>query len=137
MIGGRIPQRASEVTSGLGVVVRALPTGSVTSGNGQPSESDVVDDHIRLRQHQKAAITCNGIRIGSGHVMHPGQTECCETVDISSCGTQLSSGRGPSEMISDHRTHSDREVLVKGVGERAASDPSVGTLAAGLFGSGR
>jgi hypothetical protein len=40
-------------------------------------------------------------------------------------------------MISDHRTHSDREVLVKGVGERAASDPSVGTLAAGLFGSGR
>jgi hypothetical protein len=30
---GRIPQGASKVPDGLGVVVGALPTGSVTSGN--------------------------------------------------------------------------------------------------------
>ena len=54
--GGRIPERAFKVSSGLGVVMRTLATGSVTSGNGQPSESDVVHDHIRLRQHQIAAI---------------------------------------------------------------------------------
>jgi hypothetical protein len=29
-----------------------LPTGSVTSGNRQPATSDVVHDHVRLRQHQ-------------------------------------------------------------------------------------
>ena len=47
--GSRIPEGASQVSSGLGVVVRALPTRSVTSGNRQPSESDFVHDHIRLR----------------------------------------------------------------------------------------
>jgi hypothetical protein len=49
---GRIPEAASKVASGLSVVVRALPTGSVASGDRQPSESDVVHDHIRLRQHR-------------------------------------------------------------------------------------
>jgi hypothetical protein len=34
------------------VVVGALLAGGVTSGNRQPPESDVVHDHIRLRQHQ-------------------------------------------------------------------------------------
>jgi hypothetical protein len=48
---GRIPERAFQVASGLGVVVGALPTGSVASGNLKPAEPDVVHDHIRLRQH--------------------------------------------------------------------------------------
>jgi hypothetical protein len=53
---GRIPEGASKVPGSLGVVVRAFPTGSLSSGNGQPSESDVIDDHIRLHQHQIVAI---------------------------------------------------------------------------------
>jgi hypothetical protein len=53
---GRIPEGALEVPSCLGVVVGALPTSSVTSCKPQPSESDVVDDHIRLRQHQIVAV---------------------------------------------------------------------------------
>jgi hypothetical protein len=56
----RIPRRASEIASGLSVVVLVLATGSVASGNRQPSESDIVHDHIRLRQHQIVAITCIG-----------------------------------------------------------------------------
>jgi hypothetical protein len=36
---GRIPEGASQVSSGLGVVVRTLPTSTVTSSNPQPSES--------------------------------------------------------------------------------------------------
>jgi hypothetical protein len=37
---GRMAEGAFKVPSGLGVVVRALPTGSVTAGNRQPSESE-------------------------------------------------------------------------------------------------
>jgi hypothetical protein len=44
------------VPSGLGVVVGALPTGSRSSGNRQPSEPGVVHDHIRLGQHEIGAI---------------------------------------------------------------------------------
>ena len=65
---GRIPEGASKVPSGLGVVVRVLPTGSVISCNRQPSESDVVHDHIRLRQHQIVAVACIGVHIGARHV---------------------------------------------------------------------
>jgi hypothetical protein len=36
----RIPKGSFKVASGLGVVLGALPAGSVISGNGQPSESD-------------------------------------------------------------------------------------------------
>jgi hypothetical protein len=61
----RIPEGALEVPSGLGVVVRTLPTSSVTSCNPQPPESDVVHDHIRLRQHQVAVIACVGVGIGA------------------------------------------------------------------------
>ena len=62
------------------MVVRALPTGSVTAGNRQPSESYVIHDHIRLRQHQMVAIACTGGLIGSRHVEHTGPTEGGETV---------------------------------------------------------
>ena len=71
---GRIPERAFKVPSGLGVVVRALPTGSVSSCNRQPSESDVVHDHIRFRQHQMVAIACIGVRLRTRHMKHAGTT---------------------------------------------------------------
>jgi hypothetical protein len=45
-------ERSSKVPSGLGMIVGALPTGSVTACNRKPPEPDVVHDHIRLRQHQ-------------------------------------------------------------------------------------
>ena len=99
------------------MVVGALPTGSVTSCNRQPSESDVVHDHIRLRQHQIVAIACIGVRIGARHVKHTGTTEGGETVGGSSCGSELSPGGGSTEMISDGCTDANRKVLVKGVGE--------------------
>ena len=99
------------------MVVRALPTGSVTSGNPQPSESDVVHDHIRLRQHQIVAITCIGVRIGARHMEHAGTTEGGETVGGSSCSSQLSPGGRSAEMISDGRSDANRKVLIKCVGE--------------------
>ena len=65
--GGRIPERAFQVSSGLGVVMRTLATGSFTSGNLKPAEPDVVHDHIRPCERGIAAITCIGVRIGAGH----------------------------------------------------------------------
>jgi hypothetical protein len=50
-----------KLPSGLCLVLRALPTGSVTSRNPQPAEPDVVHDHIRLRQHKIVAIPYIGV----------------------------------------------------------------------------
>ena len=71
---GRILEQASKVPQVLCVVVRVLPTGSVISCNCQPSESDVVHDHIRLRQHQVVAVACTGVHIGARRVEHAGTT---------------------------------------------------------------
>ena len=81
---GRIPERASEVPSGLGVVVGTPPTGNVTSCNPQPSEPDIVHDHIRLRQHQIVAVAAIGVRIRTRHLEHAGTTQRRETVGGSS-----------------------------------------------------
>jgi hypothetical protein len=89
---GRIPERAFKVSNGLRVVVGTLPTSSLTPCDCQPSESDVVHDHIRLRQHQMVAIARIGVLIGSRHVEHAGPTEGGETVGSSSCGNKLSPG---------------------------------------------
>ena len=99
------------------MVVRALPTGSVTSCNRQPSESDVVHDHIRFRQHQMVAVACIGVRIGARHVEHAGPTEGDETVGGSSGSGEFGPGGGSTEMISDRCTDPDRKVLVKCVGK--------------------
>ena len=99
------------------MVVGALPTGSVTSCNRQPSESDVVHDHIRLRQHQIVAIACIGVRLGARHVKHAGTTEGGETVGGSSGSGELSSGGRSTEMISDGCADANRKVLVERVGE--------------------
>jgi hypothetical protein len=83
-IGGRLaiqcldldqPGTHSRVPCGLGVVVQALATGSVAAWNRQSSESRVVHDHIRHRQHQIAAVTCIVVGIGARHVKHAGKTE--------------------------------------------------------------
>jgi hypothetical protein len=114
---GRIPEGASQVPCGLGVVVGALPTGRVTSCDSQPSESDVIHDHTRLGQHQIGPITCIGVRISARHVKHTGTVGSGETVCGSSCSSQLSTGGGSSEMINDSCSDANREVLIKGVGE--------------------
>ncbi len=74
------------------MVVRALPTGSVTSCNRQPSETDVIHDHIRLRQHQIAAITRIGVPIGTRHVEHARTTEGGETMRGASGSGELGTG---------------------------------------------
>jgi hypothetical protein len=99
------------------MVVGTLRTGSVTSSNAQPSEPDVVDDHIRLRQHQVVAIACTVVTIGARHMQHAGTTEGGETVGSSSSSRQLGTGGRSTEMISDSRSNANREVLVKCVGE--------------------
>ena len=114
---GRIPERAFQVSSGLGVVMRTLATGSFTSGNLKPAEPDVVHDHIRVRQHQKGPVACIGLTIGTRHMEHAGQTDVGETVGGSSCSIQLSPGGGSTGMISDRRSDANCEVLVKRVGE--------------------
>ena len=68
----------------------AIPTGNGTSGHSQPSESDVVDDHIRLGQHQIVAITHIGVAIGALQMKRASTTEGDQTVGCSSCGSQLS-----------------------------------------------
>ena len=88
-----MPQRASKVPRGLGVVVGALPAGSVTTGNPKPSESNVVHDHIRLRQRKIAAVACVGVRIGARYMEHAGTTGSGETVRSSSGSGELSPGR--------------------------------------------
>jgi hypothetical protein len=99
------------------VVVGALPTDSGTPCNRQPSESDVIHDHIRLRQHQISAIACMIVGVGTRHVIHTGPAEGGETVGGSSASSELSPGRGSTEMISHGCTDTNRKVLVKGVGE--------------------
>jgi hypothetical protein len=63
------------------------------------------------------AIACIGVLIGSRHVQHAGTTEGSKAVGSPSGGSQLSSGRGSTEMISDRRPDTNRKVLVKGVSE--------------------
>jgi hypothetical protein len=82
LAGHRRPHSAGalKVASGLGVVVRTLAPGSVTSSNRQPPESGVVHDHIRLGEHQIVAIACNIVIIGTRHVKHSGPTPANKTV---------------------------------------------------------
>jgi hypothetical protein len=99
------------------MVVRARAAGRLASSNGQPSESDVVHNHIRLRQHQIVAITDIGISVGARHMKHVGTTESGKTVGSSPGSRQLSTRGLSSEMISDRRSDADRKMLVKSVGE--------------------
>jgi hypothetical protein len=46
-----------------------------------------------------------------------GTTQSGETVGGSSCGGELSPGRGTTEMINDRRPDANRKVLVKRFGE--------------------
>jgi hypothetical protein len=58
-----------------------LPT---TSCHRQPAESDVVHNHIWLRQHQIVAVACIVVGIGARHVEDTGTTQRGETVSGSS-----------------------------------------------------
>jgi hypothetical protein len=78
-----------------------LPTGSLISGNRQPSESDVVHDHVRLGQHEIVTITYIGVRLGTRHVKHAGTVGRTETVGGSPGSSQLSPGGRSTEMISN------------------------------------
>jgi hypothetical protein len=89
--GGRILEGPSKVPGGLSVVVSVLPTCSLTSCNRESSESDVVHDHIRLRQHQIVAVTCIVVRIVARPIELAGTPEVGETVGSSS-GSEFSSG---------------------------------------------
>ena len=92
-------------------------TTSVAAGNCESSESDIVHDHIRLRQHQIVAITYIGVRVGALHMKYTGTTESGETVGGSPGGGELSSGGRSTKMISDGCSYADRKILVKRVGE--------------------
>jgi hypothetical protein len=83
----------------------------------QPSESDVVHDHIRFSEHQIVAITGIAVGIGARHMKHAGTAGSREAVGGSPGGSQLSPGRGPTKMISHCRTDANCKVLVKRVGE--------------------
>ena len=112
-----MPEGPFKVPDGLGVVVGTLPTGSLSSCNRQPSESDVVHVHIRLRQRKIVAVACSGVRIGARYMEHAGKTGSGETVRCSSCSGELSPGRCSTEMISDGCTYTNCMVLIKGVSD--------------------
>ena len=99
------------------MVVGALPTGSLTSCNGQSSESDVVHDHVRPRQHEIGAVARVGVLFRARHVEHAGATQRGETVGCASRGGELSTAGSLTEMITDSRSDADGEVLVEGVSE--------------------
>jgi hypothetical protein len=99
------------------MIVGILPAGWISSCHRQPSESDVVHDHIRLRQHQIVAVASIGVGIGARHVQHAGTAEGGETVGGSSCGGEFSSGRRSTKVISDSCSYADCKVLIKRVGE--------------------
>jgi hypothetical protein len=109
------------------VVVWVLPASRVTSCNPQPAESDVVHDHIRLRQYQVVAVACVDVRLAR-HVKHAGTTEGGETVGGSSCGSQLGPSWGLAEMISDGCSDANRKVLIKSVGEHLLPTAQAGRL---------
>jgi hypothetical protein len=99
------------------VIVQGLAADGVAACNPESSETDVVHDHVRLSQHEIAAITGAVISIGTRHVEHPGTTRRGETVRRASRSVQLSSRGGATEMINDGRANADRKVLVKRLGE--------------------
>jgi hypothetical protein len=115
--GSRIPEGPSQVSSGLGVIVRTPSTGSVASCNRQSSEPDVVHDHIRLRQHQIVAIAYIGVRISARQVEHAGSVGSGEAVRGSSGSSEFSPSERSAEMISDGSPYANCKVLVQGVGE--------------------
>jgi hypothetical protein len=92
-------------------------TTSVAAGNCESSESDIVHDHIRLRQHQIVAITYIGVRVGALHMKYTGTTESGETVGGWPGGGELTSGGCSTKMISDGCAYADGKVLIKRVGE--------------------
>jgi hypothetical protein len=110
-------ERPSKVPSGLGMIVGALPTGSVPTCNRQPPEPDVAHDHIRLREHQIGAVACIGVAIGTRHMKRASTTEGDQTVGGTSCGGELSPGGRSAQMISDGCSDANSKVLVKRVGE--------------------
>jgi hypothetical protein len=113
--GGRVPERAFQIASDLGVIRGLFRPAASLMCDSQPLESDVAHDHIRLRQHQIGAVARIRVR-RARHVKHASTTECGETVGGSSCGGELSSRGGAPEMISDGCTNASCKVLVKGVG---------------------
>ena len=84
--------------SGLGVVLGLLRPAAALP-NSQPSESDVVHDHIRLRQHEIDPIVGIAVGILAGQVEHTRITEGGETVSGPSCGGEFDAGGDSTEMI--------------------------------------
>jgi hypothetical protein len=117
------------------VIVRGLATGSVGACNTQ-SSTDVVHDHIRLGQHQIAAITRSATGIGTRHVQHAGTTCRGETVRRPPRSIQLSSRGGATEMINDGCSNANRQVFGQApLRKPVATCPAVLASAAGLSGS--
>jgi hypothetical protein len=98
------------VISGLGVVVGALPADGVPASNRQPSESNLVQDHVRLRHHQIVAIAYIGVRIRTRDVKHAGTAQPNEATSRWSGSSEFSPGGGSAEMISDRCSDANRKV---------------------------
>jgi hypothetical protein len=94
-LAGHQRPHSAESVSGSGRYGRGCggsSDGSVTSFHRQPSESDVVHDHIRLRQHQIVAIACIAVRIRARYVKHTGTVQRGETVGGSPGSSELRPG---------------------------------------------
>jgi hypothetical protein len=111
--GGSIPEGAPKVSSGC----RAIAAISILAGNAESSESDVVDDHVRPRQHQTVAVGLHWLRIGARHIEHAATTQRDQTVGRSSRRSELRPGGRSTEMISDGCSYAYRKILVKRIGE--------------------
>jgi hypothetical protein len=104
----------------MGVVMGALPTGSVTFRHRQPSDAVVIHDHVRFGQHQIVAIARIIVSICARNVQHACKAQLGEAVRGSNthpCCGELRPGGCSTEMINHCRSNANRKVLVKGVGE--------------------
>jgi hypothetical protein len=77
------------------------------AANRQPSESDVVHDHVGPGEHQIVAIPCVVVGIGARHVEHADRTGCREIMGGSLSSSERATDRGSTEMISNRRSYAN------------------------------
>lgn len=127
--GGRILEGAPKVSSGCG----AIATISVLAGNVGSSESDVVDDHVRLRQHQTVAVGLALAPHRARHIGHAATTRRDQTVGGSSCGSELRAGGRSTEMISDRCSYAYRKFWSSAAASSCCQRPKRGDFGGRAF----
>jgi hypothetical protein len=76
-------------------------------------------DHVRLRQHQVAAVACIVVGIGFRHIEHAGTTKSGGLWAARLGGGELSRGSGSTKVIRNGCSYANGKVLV----DQSLGDP--------------